>query len=111
MLLLTRSFPACPGLAASGTAMHRHEYKKRVESGKREQDELIAAEQQYGSTETVAKILGVSVSFLNKARMAGAEKGPPFHKFGRTVRYSIPEVIAWAASRARTSTSNSGRAA
>lgn len=89
--------------------MHPHEYKKlRIESGKREQNELIAAKQ-YGSTEIVARILGVSVSYLNKARMSG--EGPPFHKFGRTVRYCIPDVIAWAVSRTRRSTSDPGEAA
>jgi hypothetical protein len=64
---------------------------------------------QYGSVDIVARILGVSVSYLNKARMSGG--GPPFHKFGRTVRYQIPEVLTWAESRVRTSTSDSGQAA
>jgi helix-turn-helix protein len=88
--------------------MHPHEYDKRVESGKSEQDKLIAAKQ-YGNVEIVARILGVSVSYLNKARMSG--DGPPYVKFGRNVRYSIPEVLAWAEARARTSTSDSGEAA
>jgi predicted DNA-binding transcriptional regulator AlpA len=88
--------------------MHPHEYDKRVESGKSEQDKLIAAKQ-YGNVEIVARILGVSVSYLNKARMSG--DGPPYVKFGRNVRYSIPEVLAWAEARARMSTSDSGEAA
>jgi hypothetical protein len=88
--------------------MHPHEYDKRVESGKSEQDKLIAAKQ-YGNVEIVARILGVSVSYLNKARMSG--DGPPYVKFGRNVRYSIPEVLAWAEARARTSTADSGEAA
>ena len=88
--------------------MHPHEYEKRVESGKSEQDKLIAAKQ-YGNVEIVARILGVSISFLNKARMNGGGDGPPYVKFGRNVRYSIPEVLAWAASRSRTSTSEFGR--
>jgi hypothetical protein len=82
--------------------MHPHEYDKRVKSGKSEQDKLIAAKQ-YGNVEIVARILGVSVSYLNKARMSG--DGPPYVKFGRNVRYSILEVLAWAESRVRSSTS------
>jgi hypothetical protein len=88
--------------------MHPHEYDKRVESGKSEQDKLIAAKQ-YGNVEIVARILGVSVSYLNKARLSG--DGPPYVKFNRNVRYNIPKVLAWAESRTRTSTSDSGEAA
>jgi hypothetical protein len=36
--------------------------------------------------------------------------GPPYVKFGRNVRYSILEVLAWAESRVRSSTSDSGEA-
>jgi hypothetical protein len=88
--------------------MHPHEYDKRVESGKSEQDKLIAAKQ-YSNVEIVARILGVSVSYLNKARMSG--DGPPYVKFGRNVRYGIPDVLAWAEARVRSSTSDSGQAA
>jgi hypothetical protein len=56
-----------------------------------------------------ARRLGVSSSFLNKARIAG--DGPPFHKFAKAVRYSWPSVLAWAASRQRRSTSDSGNGA
>src|SRR5208283_5926922 len=84
---LDEASAAVTGLGGHVTTMHPHEYKLRIEGGKREQDELIAANQ-YGNTEIDARILGVSLSYLNKARMSG--DGPPFHKFGRTVRYFIP---------------------
>lgn len=47
--------------------------------------------------------LGVSASFLNKARMTGG--GPPYVKFAKTVRYHWPAVLEWADSRVRHSTS------
>jgi hypothetical protein len=50
-----------------------------------------------------AKRLGVSASFLNKARVTGG--GPPFIKLSKTVRYHWPAVLDWAASRVRRSTS------
>ena len=53
-----------------------------------------------------AKILGVSESFLNKARLDGT--GPNFCKFGKAVRYRVSAIMIWADSRARTSTSDSG---
>jgi hypothetical protein len=53
-----------------------------------------------------AKILGVSESFLNKARLDGT--GPPFCKFGKAVRYSVTALLAWTASRTRRSTSDPG---
>jgi predicted DNA-binding transcriptional regulator AlpA len=57
-------------------------------------------------TEATALRLGVSESYLNKARLAG--NGPPFHKFGRSVRYKVSEVDEWAEGRRRVSTSDAG---
>jgi helix-turn-helix protein len=51
-----------------------------------------------------ARILHVSESFLNKARLDGT--GPPFCKFGKAVRYELAALQAWTASRTRTSTSD-----
>ena len=51
-----------------------------------------------------AKILNVSVSYLNKARIYGA--GPRFSKFGHLVRYSVPGLYEWARSSERASTSD-----
>ena len=50
--------------------------------------------------ETVAApIIGMSVQFLRQSRMDGLRvnrtPGPPFHKFGRSVRYKISDLIAW----------------
>jgi hypothetical protein len=44
----------------------------------RDDDELL-------TTEQLARALKVSESYLEKCRMRGT--GPPFEKFGRTVRY------------------------
>jgi hypothetical protein len=54
------------------------------------------------SVET-AKRLGVSTSFLNKARVTG--DGPPYAKFGSRVRYHWPTAKAWADRRTHNSTS------
>jgi hypothetical protein len=63
----------------------------------------------YVDVNGAAAILHVSTSFLNKARMTGA--GPPYVKFGAAVRYDVRALEAWASSRIRTSTSDSGEAA
>lgn len=51
----------------------------------------------------VAKILGVSLSWLAKARLAGT--GPGFVKIGRSVRYAMSAVRAYIDGRRRRSTS------
>jgi excisionase family DNA binding protein len=51
-----------------------------------------------------AELLRVSLSWLAKARMRG--EGPPYIKFGRSVRYSAAVVQAWMKSRLRFSTSD-----
>lgn len=50
-----------------------------------------------------AHILKVSTSYLAKARMSG--DGPPFGKYGRSVRYSETALLQWMKSRQRLSTS------
>jgi hypothetical protein len=50
-----------------------------------------------------AHILKVSTSYLAKARMSG--DGPPFGKYGRSVRYSETGLLQWMKSRQRLSTS------
>jgi hypothetical protein len=57
----------------------------------------------YGDVKVAARILGVSESFLNKARTDGS--GPAYEKFGAAVRYHIPTLREWAAARTRHSTS------
>lgn len=46
----------------------------------------------------VASLLGVSVSALEKGRVGVGRITPPFHRFGKTVRYLESEVIEWATS-------------
>jgi hypothetical protein len=54
-------------------------------------------------TRAAGRFLGVSASFLNKARLTGG--GPAYAKFGAHVRYTVPSLLAYAESRTRTSTS------
>jgi hypothetical protein len=63
----------------------------------------------YVDVRAAAGILNVSPSFLNKSRLDGS--GPPYLKLGAAVRYDIAALEAWAASRMRKSTSDSGTAA
>ena len=51
----------------------------------------------------VAKILGVSQSWLSKSRLNGT--GPRFIKIGRAVRYAMSAVREYILSRQRNSTS------
>jgi excisionase family DNA binding protein len=55
------------------------------------------------SVKEAADYLGVSESWLNKARCTG--DGPPFHKIGRRVLYGVAELVAWLAQRKVRSTS------
>jgi hypothetical protein len=57
----------------------------------------------YGDVGAAARVLKLSRSYLNKARVTGS--GPPYVKFGRAVRYHIPSLLAWAAAQTRRSTS------
>lgn len=59
--------------------------------------------QSFLSTPQVAEFLNVSPSYLNKLRLSGG--GPRFVKIGRRVAYDIADLIDWAESRKRTSTS------
>jgi hypothetical protein len=63
----------------------------------------VSGPSEYGDVNVTARILDVSASYLNKARVYGS--GPPFVKFGKSVRYHIPSALAWAATRTRRSTS------
>jgi len=70
---------------------------------------LNLPECQYANVKGLAKILNVSESFLNKARLSG--EGPPYSKFGHNVRYHIPTALNWAAAQTRRSTSDVGEVA
>jgi hypothetical protein len=57
----------------------------------------------YTDTCGAAQHLRCSVSFLQKARIAGG--GPRFLKLGKAVRYRIEDLDDWACARAHGSTS------
>ncbi len=48
-------------------------------------------------TEAAARCLALSPHSLECYRSLGG--GPPFYKFGKFVRYSVPDLQAWAAER------------
>lgn len=51
------------------------------------------AENEFVGYEEAAKIIGMSVSWLQKARGA---RSPKRHKFGGAVRFRRSELVAWA---------------
>lgn len=54
----------------------------------------------YVNTDHAAMILGLSRSFLEKARFHRDPNGPPYVIFGRAaVRYHTPTLLDWAAGR------------
>lgn len=53
-------------------------------------------------TEAAARYLALSSHSLECYRSLGG--GPPFYKFGKFVRYAVPDLEAWAASRRHTRT-------
>jgi Helix-turn-helix domain len=70
---------------------------------------LSKPDSEYVAVPDAAKILGVSVSFLNKLRCYGG--GPSFNKVGRrAVRYNVAALREWADSGLRRSTSDPGAA-
>ena len=50
-------------------------------------------------TEAAARYLALSPHSLECYRSLGG--GPPFYKFGKFIRYSVPDLEAWSASRRR----------
>lgn len=67
------------------------------------------AEQRFYDVKAAALHLGVAVPTLNRWRCNGI--GPRWRKFGGAVRYAVVDLDAWADEQARTSTSDTGRAA
>lgn len=57
-------------------------------------------------TDLAAEVLGLKGRTLEKWRVLGF--GPPYLKLGRIVVYDLRELERWAASRARSSTSDTG---
>jgi predicted DNA-binding transcriptional regulator AlpA len=58
---------------------------------------------QYINDDDGARLLGISRSYLRQMRVKG--NGPVYVKLGAAVRYRAGDLIAWAKSRATTSTS------
>ena len=58
---------------------------------------------EYSDSRQTAERIGLSESFLNKARVTGG--GPPYLKVGKAVRYRWSDVEAWLQARTRRSTS------
>ena len=55
------------------------------------------------SVDQAAQRLGLSTSWLNKARISGG--GPPYLKLGRRVLYDRSDLDVWMAARRRQNTS------
>ena len=49
-----------------------------------------------------AKIIGMSVSWIQQSRRGIIPNAPPFIKFGRNVRYSKPDLESWISKNRRT---------
>jgi Helix-turn-helix domain len=73
-----------------------------LEPNPRRAPEPSGQERQYAPKDA-ADFLNVSTSFLAKARMRG--DGPPYGKFGRSVRYGEGALVRYMKSRQRLSTS------
>jgi excisionase family DNA binding protein len=61
----------------------------------------------YLTTADAARYLAIGQQTLPKLRLRGS--GPPYLKFGRSVRYAIEDLDAWAHTRKRRSTSDHAR--
>lgn len=90
----TRSSDVAPEIPTASLAAQNDPVSATVPS-----DELL-----FVSTTEASRRLGVSVNYLAKLRLTGG--GPRFSKFGRTVRYSVKNLLEWAHARTQTSTSD-----
>ena len=52
-------------------------------------------EPQAFNTKGTSRIIGMSESWLSKARMVTPTPGPDFKKVGRKVIYTMPAIQAW----------------
>ena len=77
--------------------------KTRV-SGKKGENNMNDTD--YMTTREAAAFLRLSARTLERYRVSG--EGPRFHKFGNRVAYLRADVVAWAAERSRSSTSDDG---
>ena len=74
----------------------------RLEPVQKRAEELNSSENLLTEKELAAR-LRLSPSWLAKARMRG--DGPPYHQFGRAIRYHEGRAKQWMNSRVRRSTS------
>lgn len=49
----------------------------------------------YVSVREASKITGFAVNTLNRWRCEDEDKGPPWYKIGRSVRYIVEELYNW----------------
>jgi hypothetical protein len=75
-----------------------------AKQGRPPDNDHVGGPSNYGDVNVAACILNLSKSYLNKARVTGS--GPPYVKLGRSVRYHIPSLLAWAKAQTRRSTSD-----
>ena len=71
--------------------------------GRPRDNDDVGGASEYVDVNVAARILSLSKSYLNKARVTGS--GPPYVKLGRSVRYEVPTLLAWAKAQTRRSTS------
>jgi len=74
-----------------------------------DRDARLDAGDAFMDQRATADLLGLSVRTLERFRLTGS--GPAFRKFGRRVMYAHSDVMAWADSQRRTSTSDTGERA
>ena len=71
-------------------------------------DRRMTSEQKYFDTRDAARYLGLKPRTLEGLRLVG--DGPPYHKFGRGVRYLCEDLDAWARTRRRAHSADDGAA-
>jgi hypothetical protein len=87
------------GLASAGSPPEKAEKHQR-------QTAPAGPDQEFMKEEAAAALLNLSIRTLQGYRHKGG--GPRYHKFGRSVRYARADLLAWARSNRRRSTSDSG---
>ena len=95
------TFAGRMSISAAGSpedqVFHRDASLLRRSSGRQD-----AARARHVTTAEAAEYLGLSESYLNKARHFGT--GPAYVRFGRAIRYSRDALDDWAEQRTTTST-------
>ena len=92
--------------AIGAATLHKSWFRVGVGAREVGQNGDVLGESWYLNTVQSAKYLGIGRRTLDRLRNEGG--GPPFHKFGHSVRYHIDDLDAWARARRRLSTSDDG---